>query len=587
LGLAPVFFDAMLTHIHIRDFAIVDELELELAPGMTALTGETGAGKSILVDALGLVLGDRAGAEVIRHNADKAEITASFQIAALPAVRTWLDNHELDADEECQLRRVVAREGRTRAYINGRPAPVQLLKELGELLADIHGQHEHQSLLRRDVQRELLDAYAGHGAELTQLAERYRTHKALCDSLEQLRGAAQDRGARLELLRFHIQELEALAIEPGELTRLEEEHGRLANAGRLLEACQRAVAALYEDETSATSLLGHAHGELLDLTRFDPRLNALCELLDGALIQTREASDELRDYAAQMELDPGRLDWIDQRLAAVQQMARKHRCKPDELPDLQKRSCQELEQLEHADERFDALEQDIAQCAKEYSVLALAVRKRRQKAAAELGKKISAAMHELGMPGGRFLIQVEDGAANEFTRHGLDRIEFRVSANPGQPPLPLTKVASGGELSRISLAIQVIATHASPIPTLVFDEVDTGIGGGVAEVVGRQLRSLGEHRQVLCVTHLPQVAAQAHRQCQVQKLTGDETTRTRIRCLSDAERVDEIARMLGGIEVTASTRAHADEMVRKAQSPAKLGRGKAGSRDKSQEARGK
>ena len=578
----------MLTHIHIRDFAIVDELELELSPGMTALTGETGAGKSILVDALGLVLGDRAGTEAIRHGADRAEVTAIFQVAALPAVREWLRERELDADDECQLRRIIGREGRSRAFINGRPAPVQSLKELGELLADIHGQHEHQSLLRREVQRELLDAYADHGADLARLGVLYREHKALCESLEQLRGAAQDRVARSELLRFHIQELEALAFEPGELAALEEEHGRLANAGRLLETCQRAVAALYEDEVSATSLLGHAHAELADLVRFDPQLKALCELLDSALIQTREASDELRDYAERMDLDPARLNWIDQRLAAIQQLARKHRCKPDELPGLLDRSRQEFEQLEHADEHFDALERSIAQYAKDYGALASTVRRRRQKAAAELGEKISSTMRELGMPGGRFMISLEDLPADEFTRHGLDRIEFRVSANPGQPPLPLTKVASGGELSRISLAIQVIATHASPIPTLVFDEVDTGIGGGVAEVVGRQLRTLAERRQVLCVTHLPQVAAQAHQQCQVQKLTGDETTRTRIRRLTDSERVDEIARMLGGIEVTASTRAHAEEMIQMVQpSPAKRGRGKRQSRDKTQEARGK
>ncbi len=555
----------MLTHIHIRDFAIVDELELEFAPGMTALTGETGAGKSILVDAMGLVLGDRAGAEAIRHDADKAEITATFQVAALPAVQAWLQEHELDADDDCQLRRVIGREGRSRAYINGRPAPVQLLKEIGELLADIHGQHEHQSLLRRDIQRELLDAYAGHDADLSALRDLYRQFKQATDELERLRGAAQDRSARSELLRFHLQELEALDLSPDELPQLQEEHARLANAGRLLESCQRAVAALYDDDVCATGLLGHAQSDLAELVRFDPRLQPICELLDGALIQAREASDELRSYTGGMELDPARLDWLDQRLATLQQLGRKHRVKPEELHGLLERSRQELEQLEHADEHFDALESTIARLTEDYLTLARKVRKTRQQAATGLGGKISAAMHELGMPGGRFEIALEPLSSDEPTPHGLDRIEFRVSANPGQPPLPLTKVASGGELSRISLAIQVIATDASSIPTLVFDEVDTGIGGGVAEVVGRQLRSLGEHRQVLCVTHLPQVAAQAHQHCQVQKLTGDATTRTRIRLLSASERVDEIARMLGGLEVTASTRAHAEEMIGLAQ----------------------
>jgi DNA repair protein RecN (Recombination protein N) len=562
----------MLTHIHIRDFAIVDELELEFAGGMTALTGETGAGKSILVDALGLVLGDRAGAEAIRHGADKAEISATFQITTLPAVRAWLQDQDLEADDECQLRRIIGREGRSRAYINGRPTPVQSLKEIGELLADIHGQHEHQSLLRRDIQRELLDTYASHAAEVTALTALYREHKTQSDELEQLRGAAQDRSARSELLRFHIQELEALDLSTGELQQLEEEHGRLANAGRLLETCQRAVAALYEDEVSATGLLGHAQAELQELVRFDPKLQSICELLNGALIQAREASDELRGYSESMELDPARLDWIDQRIASIQALARKHRCKTEELNALLERSRQEFEQLEHADEHFDTLERNITRLAKDYHVLALKIRKQRHLAATGLGQKISSAMHELGMPGGRFNIALEDLPAGELTAHGLDRIEFRVSANPGQPPLALTKVASGGELSRISLAIQVIATHASPVSTLVFDEVDTGIGGGVAEVVGRQLRALGERCQVLCVTHLPQVAAQAHQHCQVQKLTGDETTRTRIRPLTGKERVNEIARMLGGIEVTASTLAHAEEMIDKAQqksSPAK------------------
>ncbi|MBI5460724.1 MAG: DNA repair protein RecN [Gammaproteobacteria bacterium] len=556
----------MLSHIHIRDFAIVDELDLELAAGMTALTGETGAGKSILVDALGLILGGRADMDAIRHGCDKAELTATFNLSALPQVRAWLREHDLDSDDDCQLRRIVGREGRSRAYINGRPAPVQQLQELGDQLADIHGQHEHQSLLKREVQRELLDAYAGHETEVVSLGDIYRDYNARRDELERLRGAAQDRGARGELLRFHIQELETLDLAEHELTQLEDEHRRLANAGRLLESCQRAVAALYEDEVSASTLLGHAHADLGELTRFDPKLQAICDLLDGALIQTREASDELRDYTEGLDLDPARLDWIDQRLATIQHLARKHRVKPEELTALLERSRAELAQLDHADEHFDALEKDIAALNRSYVELALRIRARRHQAALELGQKISAAMHELGMPGGRFEIGVDDLPGDELARHGLDRIEFRVSANPGQPPQPLTKVASGGELSRISLAIQVIATHASRIPTLVFDEVDTGIGGGVAEVVGQQLRALGENRQVLCVTHLPQVAAQAHRHCQVQKLTGTETTRTRIRQLSESERVDEIARMLGGLEVTASTRAHAEEMIQRAQS---------------------
>ncbi|MFN2309157.1 MAG: DNA repair protein RecN [Gammaproteobacteria bacterium] len=555
----------MLTYIHIRDFAIIDELTLEFAPGMTALTGETGAGKSILVDALGLLLGGRAGSDAIRHGCDKAELAAGFRIDRLASVRDWLAAHDLDADDECQLRRVIGREGRSRAYINGRPAPVQQLQALGELLADIHGQHEHQSLLRREVQREVLDAAAAQAEQLAALARIHRAHKARSEQLEQRRAAAQDRGARSELLRFHIQELEALDLGDDELLRLEQEHRRLANAERLLETSQRAVAALYEDEVSASGLLGHTQSALQELLRFEPRLQAVCDLLDGALIQAREASDTLREYLASLELDPARLDWIDQRLATIQQLARKHRVKPEHLPELLRQCRDELQQLEHADEQFESLEKEIAGLQRDYMELALQVRARRHQTAQQLGAKISTVMHALGMPGGRFEIAVEDLPSEEMTAHGLDRIEFRVSANPGQPPLPLAKVASGGELSRISLAIQVIATHANSIPTLVFDEVDTGIGGAVAEVVGRQLRTLGEQHQVLCVTHLPQVAAQAHQHCQVQKLTSDASTRTRIRRLTETERVEEIARMLGGLELTAQTRAHAEEMIQRAQ----------------------
>jgi len=555
----------MLSDLTIKNFAIIDRIQARFGPGLNTLPGETGAGKSILVDALGLILGGRADADAIRHGSEKAELTATFNLGTLPQVRAWLREHDLDSDDDCQLRRIIGREGRSRAYINGRPAPVQQLQELGDLLADIHGQHEHQSLLKREVQRELLDAYAGHEAAVSALGDIFRDYKARRDELERLRGAAQDRSARSELLRFHIQELETLDLAEHEIAQLDDEHRRLANAGRLLESCQRAVAALYEDEVSANTLLGHAHTDLQELTRFDPKLQAICDLLDGALIQAREASDELRDYIERLDLDPARLNWIDQRLATIQQLARKHRVKPEELPALLERSREELLQLDHADEHFDALEKVIATLQQKFVDLALQIRARRHQAALELGQKISAAMHELGMPGGRFDIVVEDLPADEPARHGLDRIDFRVSANPGQPPQALTKVASGGELSRISLAIQVIATHASRIPTLVFDEVDTGIGGGVAEVVGRQLRALGENRQVLCVTHLPQVAAQAHQHCQVQKLTGTETTHTRIRRLNESERVDEVARMLGGLEVTASTRAHAEEMIQRAQ----------------------
>ncbi|WJW76453.1 DNA repair protein RecN [Thiohalobacter sp. IOR34] len=554
----------MLTHIHIRDFVLVDQLELELEPGMTALTGETGAGKSILIDALGLALGDRADSSVVRHGCERAEIAVSFDLATLPAVRDWLQAQDLAEDDECHLRRVVYREGRSRAYLNGRPVPLQQLRELGSRLIDIHGQHEHQSLMRTELQRTLVDDYAGLGPLLSGLAGLYDDWKARREELDRLREAARERGDRLDLLRFQLQELEALAPAEGELERLDEEHARLAHASELIEGGHQALDRLYDAEGSIHGRLGETLAELQALAGLDPALTPVCELLNGALIHTQEAADALRHHSDRLEIDPQRLAWLEERIGLWQQLARKHRLTPAELPALVGRLRDELDRLEHADQHFERLEAEIEELATAYREQAARLGDRRRQAAAELGTAVSAAMQELGMAGGRFEIAVETRSDAGFARHGLERIEFRVSANPGQPLAPLARVASGGELSRISLAIQVIATDASPVPVLVFDEVDSGIGGGVAEVVGRQLRALGDRRQVLCVTHLPQVAAQAHQQLQVSKLASEDATRTRIRPLDAEDRVEEIARMLGGIEVTESTLDHAREMLARA-----------------------
>ncbi|MBL8260303.1 MAG: DNA repair protein RecN [Candidatus Competibacteraceae bacterium] len=556
----------MLTQLRIRDFAIVEELELELAEGMTAVTGETGAGKSILVDAIGLLLGDRADSAAIRHGAERTDLSAVFELDGLPAARAWLAERELDG-EECHLRRVVARNGRSRNYINGVPQPAQALRDLGDLLVDIHGQHEHQSLVRREAQRQLLDDYAGNRALATELETCYRRWSGLRRELAELRQASSERDARLDILRYHLRELEALNLAEGEIAELETEQRRLANASALLETGQRLLGQLSEgDEDAVIDRLDQISRELETLSRLDARIGPIGELLDAASISVREAGGELRGYVQALDLDPEHLSQVEQRLTAAHQLARKHRATAEELPALRARFEAELETLEHSETRLESLQQALNEAREDYRGRAHQLSERRAAAARELSERISGALRELGMPGGRFAIALE--RLEKPAAGGLENVEFQVSANPGQPVRPLAKVASGGELSRISLAIQVITAHAARIPTLIFDEVDSGIGGGVAEVVGRQLRTLGQNRQVLCVTHLPQVAAQAHQQFKVEKQSDGDVTHTQVLALAADARVTEIARMLGGLELTANTLAHAREMVEKAASPA-------------------
>jgi len=553
----------MLTQLRIRDFAIVEALDLELAAGMTAVTGETGAGKSILVDAIGLLLGDRADSSVIRHGAERTDISAVFDLDTLPIARTWLAERDLHSERECHLRRVIAGNGRSRNYINGVPQPAQALRELGEWLVDVHGQHEHQSLLRREAQRQLLDDYAGNSALVAELVDHYRGWSQLRQELRDLRQVSSERDARLDILRYHLRELAALNLAEGEIAELESEQRCLANASQLLDTGQQLLSKLSEgDEDTVADRLTHSLRELDTLSRLDARLIPVGELLNAALIQVQEASGELRGYVQALDLDPAHLAQIEQRLTAAHQLARKHRLDAAELPALRARFEAELDMLEHSETQLDALQQAVKAARVAYQHCAEQLSERRAVAARELGERVSQALAGLGMPGGRFAITLE--RLEKLTPGGLETVEFQVSANPGQPLRPLSKVASGGELSRISLAIQVITARAARIPTLIFDEVDSGIGGGVAEVVGRQLRTLGGSRQVLCVTHLPQVAAQAHQQLKVEKQTDGERTHTRVVALDIAERVTEIARMLGGLELTANTLAHAREMVEKA-----------------------
>lgn len=557
----------MLTHLVIRDFAIVRSLDLEFGPGMSAMTGETGAGKSILLEALGLLLGDRADPEAVRLGAERAEVSAGFDLGDLPAARAWLAERDLDSDEgACEIRRVVSRQGRSRAYINGSPQPLQALRTLGELLVDIHGQHEHQSLMQRDHQRELLDDYAHHQTLLDGVASHFAKLQSLEQRLRELQQASEARDARVDMLRYQVQELQQLDLQTGELAALEEELPRLAHAEKLLAGTQQALNSLYEnDELSGAALLGQVQQTLQSLVDLDPRLAPTLELVDSALIQIQEASDELRSYSGEVDLDPARLAFVEERLAAVERLARKHRMAGEALPGLLESLREELDSLENRDQHLHALEQQQQAARQAYQQAAEALSASRAAAATTLTTGISKTIQGLGMPKGQVQIAVEP--TDRPSAHGLDNVEFRVSANPGQPLRPLARVASGGELSRISLAIRVITANHQRIPTLVFDEVDTGIGGGVAEVVGRQLRSLGQHCQVLCVTHLPQVAAQAHQHFQIQKRSDDQSTWTTVTPLDRDQRVAEIARMLGGLAVTDNTLAHAREMIDLAVSP--------------------
>jgi len=552
----------MLQQVRVRNYAIIDEVELELDGGMTVLTGETGAGKSILVDALGLVLGDRADASAVRHGADRAEITAAFDLADRQEVARWLSEQDMDADGECVVRRIISGEGRSKAYVNGCPVTLPVLRALGEMLVEIHGQHEHQTLTRRPVQRQLLDSYGGHQRELGAVAGAFTDWESTRVRLERLREANDNRDDRLDLLRYQVRELEGLGLEPGEAAALAAEHLRLSNVERLATAAGEAFQLVYDDESgSAQQRLARALQVLESITDVDPGLAGAARMIEEAEIQVTEAADDLRRYLSDLEVDPGRQEFVANRLASIRELSRKHGVDPDALEGKLDLLRAELGELEDTGEALDGLEKAVAAAEKAYRSAAKVLSGARRKAAQRLSEEITAAMHQLGMPGGRFLVDLASPDPDRFSVHGADTIEFLVTANPGQPPAPLSKVASGGELSRISLAIQVIATRAAERPCLVFDEVDAGVGGGVAEIVGRRLRELGRGQQVLCVTHLPQVASQSHHHIRVAKLTDGKRTRTTLARLGDDERVEELARMLGGVEITDTSRRHAREMI--------------------------
>jgi len=555
---------AVLLHIQIRDFAIIDAAELELASGLTVLTGETGAGKSILVDALLLAAGGRAGAEVVRHGADRAEVTATFTIANNPGARAWLAEQSIEhEDESVILRRIVGADGRSRAYVNSQAMPVQALRQLGETLVDIHGQMEYQSLMKRAAQRELLDQSGDYRELLESVAAQHRAWSELREQRDRAAASAQDREARLELLRYHLAELKALDLKAGELEDLTAERQRLSQHGRLASGAREILQLLREaEDMNAEQAVSRALTVSRSLSELDARFVSIAKAIDESLIALREGIESAARYEADLEADPQRQEWVEQRLAAMEAVARKHRIEPAALGALQTELATEFQQLDTLEASLEQIEKQLAQLQKQFHAACTKLSAARVAAAGKLARRISDLMQTLGMPGGVFEIAVRALAADTANAHGADEIEFLVSANPGQPPRPLAKVASGGELSRISLAIQVAAAQSDALPCLVFDEVDAGVGGGVAEIVGRQLRTLGDRAQVLCVTHLPQVASQAHAHVRVTKLTDGKTTRTALTVLSADDRVEEIARMLGGVSVTDKAREHAAEMLK-------------------------
>lgn len=555
----------MLTSLYVRHFAVVEAAEIAFGPGLTVVSGETGAGKSLLVDALMLLAGARADSGMVRAGSDRAELAAEFDLSDLPLARQWLLSEELDEDGSCQLRRVIRTEGSSKAWINGRPANARQLGELAALLVEIHGQHEHQALLSRSHQLALLDAYAGHDDLLAQVRDNAGRWRDLGMRMRKLSGG-DDRERRIEMLRHEIAELEKWALPETELTELEANHRRLANAGRLAEGAASVVELLDGDsEFALRRALGRAHAELGKLAMLDDRLGSLLELLDNAGIELGEAADGLTRYAQDVDLDPERYTEVDNHLARLHELSRRHRLPMAELHDRLTTLRTELAELEGAGDALEQLAAQRQQLEQDYARAAARLSQARAAAASKLGEEVSHLMAELGMSGGQLRIELETVAGEEPDPQGRERCELLVSANPGQPPRPLRKVASGGELARISLAIEVATLGKDTVGSMIFDEVDTGIGGAVAEVVGQKLRALGGQRQVLCVTHLPQVAAQGHAHLRVSKHSDDGSTRTRIDTLDASGRRDELARMLGGVEITRETRAHAKQMLERAQ----------------------
>ena len=552
----------MLLNLTIIDLAVVKSLDLDLETGMSVLTGETGAGKSILLTALGLALGDRADSGYVRPDCKRAEVNLEFDLTDAPNAQQWLKDNELDNEQHCLIRRIVNQDGRSKAYINNRPVTLQYLQELSEKLVEIHGQHAHLTLLNPDEQRRLLDAYAKNQPLLDQVNQCYKQWLSVHKELSSLIKAGDDQSEREEFLRYQLEELQALNLASFNYAALSEEHSKLANFGQILTTGRAQVEVLYEsDQQSVNQMLSHSAAELNQIARYAPELNDICALLSEAQILTEEAALQLRRFLESQEADPQQLEHLENQIGIIQNLSRKHHVTPDQLADVVNKLNTELDNITHSGERIADLTTETLALEQQYQQFSAQLSEQRHVAAQKLQSQISVMIKELGMPQGEFLVAMSNLDATTPKLNGKDKIEFLVSANPGLPAKPLAKVASGGELSRISLAIQVTTANDKTTPTLIFDEVDSGRGGGVAEIVGQKLRSLSQYRQVMCVTHLPQVAAQAHHHLYVEKNNESDITSSQVRLLKNEERVEEIARMLGGVTMTANTLAHAQEML--------------------------
>ncbi len=548
----------MLSRLEIRDFVLVDRLALEFDKGFTVLSGETGAGKSIMIDALAVVLGERADSGLVRQGCEKADISAEFLLENDGAAAQYLQNNELVDNGHCLLRRVIDVSGRSRAWINGTPVTIQQLRLLGERLVDIYGQHEHQSLSKPQSQRDLLDAYAGATLLARRVAEAWASWQAARRLRIAAEGDAETISRERDQLEWQISELDKLAFREDEWRDIGAEQTRLAHAASLVEAAEFALLTLSEDDAAALAAVSAVQSKLSALVDYDPALREVLDTLDTAQIQLQETVYSLRHYQQRIEVDPQRLAEVNERLDAIHTVARKYRTTPEKLPALLDQSRQRLEELTTSLDAA-ALQRREAQAKEACLEIAAELSATRSKAARKLSRKVSNAMQTLAMQGGAFKVALTSN--DECASYGLEQVEFQVAGHAGAPPRPLAKTASGGELSRIALAIESVTTEVAQVPTLIFDEVDAGIGGGVAEIVGRMLKTLGERHQVMCVTHLPQVAASAAQQWRVAKHMQDGRAASSVELLGARERIEEIARMLGGVKITDLTRKHAAELL--------------------------
>ncbi|ARP39082.1 DNA repair protein RecN [Vibrio syngnathi] len=551
----------MLAHLSVNNFAIVKSLQLELSKGMTTITGETGAGKSIAIDALSLCLGGRSDAGMVRQGEEKTEVSAAFLLENNLHATRWLEDNELLDGGECILRRTISKEGRSRAFINGSPVPLSQLKSLGQLLINIHGQHAHHQLMKSDYQMAMLDQYAGHLNLLKSTRNAYQAWRQADNHLKELRENSQQNQAQKQLLEYQIKELNELSIGEEEYEDLEQEHKRLSNSGELATTCQQAIELIYEgEEVNALGILQSANNSLIQLAELDERLAELPSLLSEAIIQIEETNNELRTYLDGIDVDPGRMAYVEERFSKVMSMSRKHHVLPEELYKHHQDLLQQVEALDCSDEKLEELANEVENQYQSFVAKSEKLHKSRTRYAKELNKLITQSMHELSMEKAQFAIEVNNTNTHPSPL-GMDNVTFIVSTNPGQPMQPIAKVASGGELSRISLAIQVITAQKVDTPSLIFDEVDVGISGPTAAVVGKMLRKLGESTQVMCVTHLPQVAGCGHQQLFVAKNTKSGKTETQMHTLDEQQRVSELARLLGGSQITESTLANAKELL--------------------------